>query len=337
MRFAGRKLVSAVVGALLCQGLGLVATGATTAAPAACRPRILVLSAFPGEIGMLLDEATVGADQPVTVRGRRFYVGRLRGHDVVLALTGIGLVNATETTATAIGHFRCDGAPGISNVVFSGVAGGGVDNQIGDVTIPDRWTVDGGSTWLHVDPAMLATASVVAGRGVRLTRRTPLGDLGCVCINPRAVKTVDLGRDPKVIVGGGGSSGDTFNGKRFPCVPFGGDTFGCEPCRDQGNVSLGDLRRLLGLTIFLDPEFILANIIPPPASSDTYVAVDMETAAAHAVAQSHGVPFLAFRAISDGHGDPAHLPGFPAQFFFYRQLAADNAALVTLSFLAAWG
>jgi hypothetical protein len=46
------------------------------------------------------------------------------------------------------------------------------------------------------------------------------------------------------------------------------------------------------------------------------------------------VPFIGFRAVSDGGGDPLHLPGFPVQFFYYRQLAADNAARVTLAFLA---
>jgi hypothetical protein len=40
--------------------------------------------------------------------------------------------------------------------------------------------------------------------------------------------------------------------------------------------------------------------------------------------------------VSDGGGDPLSLPGFPFQFFYYRQLAADNAAITTLAFLASW-
>jgi len=39
--------------------------------------------------------------------------------------------------------------------------------------------------------------------------------------------------------------------------------------------------------------------------------------------------------VSDGGGDPLGLPGFPVQFFYYRQLAADNAALVTAAVLKA--
>jgi nucleoside phosphorylase len=48
------------------------------------------------------------------------------------------------------------------------------------------------------------------------------------------------------------------------------------------------------------------------------------------------VPFLGLRGVSDGGGDALGLPGFPFQFFYYRQLAADNAAAATLAFLAAW-
>jgi hypothetical protein len=37
--------------------------------------------------------------------------------------------------------------------------------------------------------------------------------------------------------------------------------------------------------------------------------------------------------VSDGAGDPLGLPGFPSQFVVYRQLAANNAAAVTLALL----
>ena len=60
------------------------------------------------------------------------------------------------------------------------------------------------------------------------------------------------------------------------------------------------------------------------------------TALTGAVASSHGVPFIGFRGGSDGGGDPLMLPGFPFQFFFYKQIAADNAATATIDFLRAW-
>lgn len=72
---------------------------------------------------------------------------------------------------------------------------------------------------------------------------------------------------------------------------------------------------------------------PPPETTDSFTAQDMETAATAAVADAHGIPFLGIRAVSDGQGDPLKLPGFPWQFFTYRNLAGDNAAAVTLAVL----
>ena len=46
------------------------------------------------------------------------------------------------------------------------------------------------------------------------------------------------------------------------------------------------------------------------------------------------MPFIAFRAVSDGDGDPLGLPGFPQQFFAYYPLAAANAAAVAEAFVA---
>jgi nucleoside phosphorylase len=85
-----------------------------------------------------------------------------------------------------------------------------------------------------------------------------------------------------------------------------------------------------------DPGFFLGIFAPAPPSSYEYVAGDEETAAAGQIAKDHATPFIAFRAISDGPGDPLMLPGFPAQFFVYKQLAADNAAAMTLAFVGAW-
>jgi nucleoside phosphorylase len=66
-------------------------------------------------------------------------------------------------------------------------------------------------------------------------------------------------------------------------------------------------------------------------------AVDQETAAAQHVADTHGIAFLGIRGMSDGPGDPLKLRGFPATFFVYKQIAADNAAIVTEAFLQRWG
>ena len=121
----------------------------------------------------------------------------------------------------------------------------------------------------------------------------------------------------------------------MPCIPAGGDVFGCQPCKYQ-RVFADDVPRMAsrGAALITDPNFFFKyqNSTTPPG----YDADDMETAAVARVAQVRQVPFIGFRALSDGLGDPLNLPGFPAQFFVYRQYAAENAAAVAMAFLSAW-
>ena len=308
-----------------------VPTATSAAAAQACTPRLLVLSAFPAEMDALLPATHVR--RTVVVQHRVFYVGWLEGNDVVMGLTGIGLVNATQTTTVALRHFRCGPAPEITGIVFSGVSGG--RTYIGDVTAPSRWTIDNGKTWTGVDPAILSTARRVAG-SVHLDRTTPTGDPACAGIPPDLVRTISVQRQPRVIVGGDGDSADPFGGRRLPCAPNGGDVFGCDPCLAPSHQPPDVERFAKGAAPFLDPNFFIDYFRNSAPSETKYTADDMETAAVAKVAHAHGVPFIAFRALSDGKGDPLMLPGFPFQFFVYKDLAAGNAAKMALAFLQTW-
>src|SRR5262249_56717390 len=64
------------------------------------------------------------------------------------------------------------------------------------------------------------------------------------------------------------------------------------------------------------------------ATIDEPDAVDEETAAVAREAQARGVPFIAFRAVSDSDrsSDPLGLPGVPLQFYAYCRLPARDAA-----------
>jgi hypothetical protein len=85
-----------------------------------------------------------------------------------------------------------------------------------------------------------------------------------------------------------------------------------------------------------DPTFWEALFGTQTATTGNMDAQDEETAAVAAAAARFRVPFLGVRAVSDGKNDPLHLPGFPFQFFVYRQLAGNNAAAVTMAFLQKW-
>jgi nucleoside phosphorylase len=320
------RVTAVIVVALAALAHLLVFAPRTDAEPAADASAhcVLVLTAIPAEIGPILDRVTQRAPA-VTVDGRRFFPGRLRGRNVVVAMTGIGLINAEETARAALAGFAC-----IRGVVFSGVAGG---EWIGDVVVPDRWTEDG-ERYLPIDAGMRAAAQrATADHRLTLERTTPLGDPTCVCdISPVVLNAGPVLHEPEVVFGGDGKSTDPFPGVRVPCVPGGGDIAGCDPC---GELRPG-LPDLAAIGDVLTSPDKLAAIFTMPPSDPGYTSLDEETARAAAVAAEHDVPFIAFRAVSDGKGDPYGLPGFPVQFAVYRQLAADNAAIATMAFLEMW-
>lgn len=293
---------------------------------------VLVLSALPLEAAPVLAGARVNPT-PVWVHdGRGFWSGTVERTAVIIALTGIGLQNATNTTEAAFAHFSC-----FSAVAFSGTSGG---DFIGHVMVPASWTEDG-KHFVNTDAGALSVLKQALIRDpVTLERSTPSGDPLCLCglpSPPSATLPVTVKHKPQVEVGGTALSGDGFGGRAFPCVPQASDLFGCWPCKFPDTAAATQASNLASrVPPFLEPAFVLgyqSASAPPPG---TYVSTDMETAAVFAVAASHGVPVIGFRAASDGGGDPLMLPGFPAQFFVYRQLAADNAAAVALAFLRAW-
>jgi adenosylhomocysteine nucleosidase len=100
--------------------------------PTDATPRIALFSAYEPEWKALL--AVV--EQPVSHRqhGVDFVTGRVDGHEVVLVLSGVSMVNAAMTAQMAVDRFE------LRAVLFSGIAGG-VDPSlnIGDVVVAERW------------------------------------------------------------------------------------------------------------------------------------------------------------------------------------------------------
>lgn len=273
-------------------------------------PRIAVISAFDRELATLRNAATITRTQ--VINGRTHYVGTLAGHDVVLLLSGISMVNAAMTTQAMLDRFT------VSHIVFSGIAGGvNPDLRIGDVTVPARWasfqenvfarevgtgwdpgpfagalpnfgmmfprgthvSVHGQADsvrrelWFPVDSTMLAVARRV-NSGIALRR----------CATPGTC----LSHEPRLVIGGSGVSGPTF-------------------------VDNAAYREWTWKTFE-------AN------------ALDMETAAVAIVAYQNRVPYIAFRSLSDlaGGGSGRN------ESRVFGQVASDNAAAVVLAFLAAF-
>jgi nucleoside phosphorylase len=298
--FAGLSRRLSVLVLLLATVAGGCGSGDDGSSPP---PFIAVLSAFPAELAPLVERATI--DEKLEIDGRIFRLGRLGRTRVVLALTGIGLVNAESTTRILLDHFA------VTGVVFSGVAGSFL--RIGDVAVPERWTSVEGDEY-GADAEWLERAEKIAERGNVVLEE---------CTVPPSSTTgelVCLPHQPGIFVGGLGRSSDPFGGSALACQPNGQfypDVFGCDV--DAG--CDGVLREA-------EEYGFSAKTV-----SESLAAEDMETTAVAREAAARGLPFIAFRAVSDGAGDPLDLPGFPAQFFAYYRLAGHNAAAATIAFL----
>jgi nucleoside phosphorylase len=184
---------------------------ATVSARCTPGPYVVILSAFPAEQSVLRGTAEVS--ERLEVAGHSVLVGRLAGRPVLLALTGIGLVNATDVTTALLTQFD------VSHVLFSGVAGS--RHRIGDVVVPATWTDTARGQTFAVDPALFAVATTIAAAPPPLGRCTPVPP-----VPPGA--EVCMPQDPVVTVGGSGESADPFNGNPFPCAPGEGEIYGCE-------------------------------------------------------------------------------------------------------------
>ncbi|WP_280817598.1 5'-methylthioadenosine/S-adenosylhomocysteine nucleosidase [Variovorax sp. TBS-050B] len=274
-------------------------------------PRIAVISAFEPELKLLLGRL----QGPATHRanGVEFTTGRLEGKPVVLFLSGISMTNATMNTQLALDRFR------VTNIVFSGIAGGVNPRlHVGDVTVPAQW-----GQYLEV----LMARETSPGRFTAppfITDAT-LPNFGM--LHPRPVEVRSAAR-PQLH-------------RKFW---FEADPKMLEVARGIRNVDLAHCAAP-GKCLARKPQLVVGgNGVSGQAFMDnkafreytfrTFEAnvLDMETAAVGMVAYANGVPYIAFRSLSDlaGGGDGENEMGT------FMNIAADNSAKVMLAFLAAW-
>jgi nucleoside phosphorylase len=182
-----------------------------------------------------------------------------------------------------------------------GVAGSTL--QIGDVTVPIAWELSDGTayaasqTWLDLAQRLAGTFTLER----------------CTMVPSLSPEPVCMPQQPALVVGGVGRSSDPFNGQAFPCQPNGDDLYGCDVPAEAASAG--------------------ASVTFAPRAAAAAIVNDMETAAIAREAAMRGVPFIAFRAVSDGSGDPLGLPQLSGQFPAYYPFAARNAAVATVAFL----
>lgn len=112
--------------------LATLSLSLTTAAIAGDETRIAVMTAFEPEWKAM--QGKLSNTNEVEINGTTFLLGELEGKDVVLFMSGVSMVNAAMTTQLALDNFN------ISSIVFSGIAGGvNPSYHIGDVIVPAKW------------------------------------------------------------------------------------------------------------------------------------------------------------------------------------------------------
>jgi len=275
------------------------------------RPRIAVMSAFAPELALLKEHLSDPHEHEAN--GVRFTTGSLEGKPVVLLLSGISMVNAAMNTQLVFDRFN------VTHLVFSGIAGG-VDPalHIGDVSVPERW----GQYLEVVMMREVAPDRFQAPQSKGDFEFAPYGML-----QPRAVRVRRAGQpdfqekfwfeaDPRMLE----------VARRIDTVPL-------RACDAQDRCLAHQPRLQVGGngvsgTAFVDNADFRRYVFQ---TFEAHV-LDMESAACAMVAYGNGVPFIAFRSLSDLAGGG---PG-ENEMHTFMSLAADNAARVLLAFLRAW-
>lgn len=269
--------------------------------------RMALISAFEPEIEVL--RSRLKNPQIHNLIGREFVTGELSGTPVLVFSSGVSMVNAAMTTQLALDHFEIEG------IVVSGVAGGADPSlSIGDIAVPTQWgqymemafarqTADGYELPPFLSSefpnfGMMYTLNIgvfeeLAGHGK--SRFWFPAASNFLQAAARAAETITL-------------TGADVDGRELshqPAVHIGG-----------GGVTG---------TAFVD------NADFREWAHDTFDArvLDMETAAIAQVADANGVPFLAFRALSDLAGGESG----DNQFDIFMNLAGGNLADLVEAFL----
>ena len=292
-----------------------------------CSPRFGIVSAFGAEADVLL--ANTSHPRQYVINGNTFTTGVLAGNRVVIVLTGVSLENSAMLTQLMIDHFNVD------HLLLSGIAGG-VDpaNHVGDVIIPDKWSFPLEVYWNGDSnvPAPCGAPGDISCLGLQLSTftSTPGSDYAGTGLfmrdtfvrtsanYPNGEYIFDYPVDPEMY-----HVAQTINPALARCGPLNPSLcVSAQPVIRRGG------RGLSAGAFLANPDYrsYVFNVLHGQS-------FDMETTAFAHVAYANGIPFIAFRSLSDlaGGSDFNDVGAF-----FGSGLAESNSAAVTLAFLAEW-
>ena len=228
----------------------------------------------------------------------------------MLFLSGVSMVNAAMTTQLALERFD------VTGIVVSGIAGG-VDPalHVGDVVVAERW-----GQYLEAVFAREVDGKFQPPPWMKM----PYPNDGMIFPNDVGVRSARRGLEKRFWFEA--DPGMLAAARRIGAVELKRCT-AAQACLDQrrGWSSAATVCRVRpSSTTHAFREYLFA----------TFKAqlLDMESAAVAMVAYANGVPFIAFRSLSDlaGGGDGAN------ELNTFFQLASDNSAAVVQRFLTVW-
>jgi adenosylhomocysteine nucleosidase len=243
-----------------------------------------------------------------------FTTGTLEGKPVVLFLSGISMVNAAMNTQLALDRFR------VSHVVFTGIAGGvNPQLEIGDVVVAQRW-----SEYLEA----LFAREVAPGKYQPPSHQADatLPNFGMIFPRPVGVRSAGHAQEEK-------KTWFDADPQLVEIARRASMQVMLERC-DADKHCLAHQPRVVVGGQGVSGQAFVDNAAFREYTFHTFGAnvLDMETAAVAHVAYANGVPFIAFRSLSDlaGGGEGEN------QIKTFFRIAADNSARVLLAFFAAW-
>lgn len=293
---------------VLCLLLSLLALPLRAADRIDSVPRVALVSAFEPEWKVL--KADLGEPKSYFVNGVEFVTGTLAGRQVVLFLSGVSMVNAAMTVQLGLDRFD------IAGIVVTGIAGG-VDPslQIGDVTVAAQW-----AQYLE---AVFARESEGKFQPPPWAK-TPFPNYGMIF--PTEVDVRSAKGPPEKRFWFEADAGMLAAASKIGAIDL-------KRCTAEQACLPGAPRLVMGGNGVSGAAFV------DNAAFREYVykafnarVLDMESAAVAAVAFANGVPFIAFRSLSDLAGGD-HGTNEIRTFF---QLASDNSAVVVQRFLTLW-
>ncbi|ORE95709.1 mta/sah nucleosidase [Stappia sp. 22II-S9-Z10] len=284
--------------------------GAAVAEPLDDTPRVAVLSAFAPEWGVLQDKLQDRADH--VENGVRFVTGTIAGTPVVLLLSGVGMVNAAMSAQMVIDRYD------VEAIAFSGIAGG-IDPSLslGDVVVPEQW-----GSYLNV----VLARETADGYEVPPFMHRDFPGFGMIFPQPEMVRREGVEEpedrfwfqtDPALMaLAREAAAAVTLQHCTAP-----------DACLTDAPVVTVGGNGVSG-SAFVDNAAMRDYIF---ATFEAGV-VDMESASVAHVAATNGVPFIAFRSLSDLAGGS----GAANELEVFMGLAAQNSADVVEAFLGAW-